>query len=48
MSKDTLFQRVMKNRCPVSDKPIKEEETEIVEYNDAKLVVIKKYIKFKR
>ncbi len=48
MSKEIMFQRVLENRCPVSGKPIKEEETEVVDYNEAKLVVIKRYIKFER
>jgi hypothetical protein len=48
MGNEKLFQRVLKNRCPVSDRPIEGEQTEIVEYGKAKLVVIKEYIKFKR
>jgi hypothetical protein len=45
---EVMFARVLNNRCPISDLPIKGEETEIAEYNEAKLVVIKRFIKLKR
>lgn len=48
MNKDILYKRVLNNRCPISDRPIEGEETEVVEFNGGKLTVIKKYIKFNK
>jgi hypothetical protein len=48
MSKEKMFERVMNNRCPISDRPIKGEDTEVVSFGEAKLVVITQYIKFKK
>ena len=44
---DKLFQRVLKNKCPICDKPL-DGETEVVEYKKGKLKVHKKHIKYKR
>ena len=47
MSKDLLFKRVFKERCPISNKPFdKGVETIMLDYNEAKLRVIKKYVRF--
>ena len=48
MSKDLIFKRVLNNKCPISDKTLKGEETEIVQFNEAKLTVIKRYIKIRK
>jgi len=47
MSKDKLFQRALENKCPICDKPL-DGETEIVDYQDGKLEVHKKHIKYRR
>lgn len=44
---DKLLQRVLKNKCPICNKTL-DKETQIVEYENAKLVVCKKHIKYRR
>jgi hypothetical protein len=47
MTKDILFQRVLKNKCPVCSKVHqKEDKTIIIKYNEARLRVCKKHIKY--
>ena len=41
-----LLQRVLKNMCPICNKPI-DKESVIVDYEEAKLKVCKKHVKYK-
>lgn len=43
---DKLFERALKNKCPICNELLKG-ETETVKYNGAKLEVHKEHIKFK-
>ena len=45
---EKLFKRVLEGKCPICDKDLKAEETEVVDYNEGKLAVHKKHIKYKR
>lgn len=42
-----LFERTLKDKCPVCNKPLKG-ETEVVKYGKSKLEVHKKHIKYER
>ena len=44
--KDSLCSRALKNKCPICDKKV-EEDSIVINYNDAKLEVCKKHIKYK-
>ena len=44
--KELLFKRVIAGNCPICDKSLKEGETVVVDYNDGKLEVHKKHIKY--
>lgn len=44
--KDLLFSRTIKNKCPICDKQL-DKESVTVAYEDAKLEVCKKHIKYK-
>jgi len=47
--RDKMFKRVLDNKCPISNTIIAEkDETELVDYNGAKLKVKKKYVRFQR
>ena len=43
---DKLLQRVLKNKCPICNKKL-DKESQVVKYNNAKLEICKKHIKFK-
>lgn len=45
--KNKLFERVLKDKCPICDKSL-EDETEIVEYEKSKLKIHKRHIKYRR
>lgn len=47
-AKDLLLKRVLDDKCPISDKPLNNQETELIEYTGGKVSVIKKYIKFRK
>lgn len=44
--KELLFSRTLKNRCPICNKEV-DKEYIVVNYNEAKLTICKKHIKYK-
>ena len=46
MTNNKLFERALKDKCPVCNKPL-DGETEVVEYGEGKLEVHKRHIKYK-
>lgn len=43
---DKLFKRILENKCPICNKTLDDEETVIEDYNEAKLKIHKKHIKY--
>ena len=45
---EELFKRILENKCPICNKPLKGEETVVEKYNKAKLEIHKKHIKYEK